>query len=117
MTTPDDPTPQGEFLLYTTEDGRTRVQCRFEDETLWLSQKLMAELYGKDVRTINEHLQTLFEEGEIDPAATIRKFRIVRQEGKHAMSWAGSFGQKLVRRNWHPSPSPRGISVSRQASH
>ena len=57
------------------------MECRFEDETLWLSQKLMAELYGKDVRTINEHLQTLFEEGEIDPAATIRKFRIVRQEG------------------------------------
>ena len=79
--TSDDPAPRGEFLLYTTEDGRTRVECRFEDATLWLSQKLMAELYGKDVRTINEHLQTLFEEGEINPAATIRKFRIVRQEG------------------------------------
>lgn len=86
MTTPDDPTPRGEFLLYTTEDGRTRVECRFEDETLWLSQKLMAELFDVEVPTVNEHLKTLFESGEIDPAATIRKFRIVRQEGKRRVA-------------------------------
>ncbi len=46
------------FLLYQTEDGRTRIQCRFESETIWLTQKLMAELFQKDVRTINEHIQT-----------------------------------------------------------
>ena len=50
-------------------------------DTLWLTQALMAELYGKDVRTVNEHIQNLYEEGEIDPTATIRKFRIVRREG------------------------------------
>jgi hypothetical protein len=74
--------PTGEVILYPTEDGRTRVECRFAGETVWLTQALMAELFGKDVRTINEHLQNLFEEGELDPAATIRKFRIVRTEGE-----------------------------------
>ena len=74
--------PTGEIILYSTEDGRARVECRFAGETVWLTQALMAELYQKDVRTINEHLQNLFEEGELDPEATIRKFRIVRREGE-----------------------------------
>ncbi len=55
--------PAGEFLLYQTEDGRTRVECRFVEDTLWLTQAVMAELYQKDVRTINEHLKNAFEEG------------------------------------------------------
>jgi hypothetical protein len=76
----------GEFLLYETEDGRTRVECRFADDTLWLTQALMAELFQKDVRTINEHLQNIYEEQELDPEATIRKFRIVRQEGNRKVS-------------------------------
>ena len=71
----------GEIILYQTEDGRIRVECRFADETLWLSQALMGELFQKDVRTINEHLQNLYDEGELDSAGTIRKFRIVRREG------------------------------------
>ncbi|HVA63921.1 MAG TPA: virulence RhuM family protein [Terriglobales bacterium] len=74
--------PTGEILLYQTEDGRARVECRFAEESLWLTQALIAELYGKDVRTINEHLQNLFEEGELDRGATIRNFRIVRREGE-----------------------------------
>lgn len=82
----DLPAPQGEFLLYTTEDGRTRVECRFEDETIWLSQKLMSELFEVEVPTINEHLKTLCESGEIDPNPTIRKFRIVRQEGQRQVA-------------------------------
>jgi hypothetical protein len=79
---PGDPAPPtGEIVLYQTEDGRTRVECRFVDETLWLSQALIAELFQKDVRTVNEHLQNIYEEGEIEEQATIRKFRIVRREG------------------------------------
>ncbi|MBF0311692.1 MAG: virulence RhuM family protein, partial [Magnetococcales bacterium] len=73
--------PTGEILLYETEDGRTRVECRFVEETLWLSQALMADLFQKDIRTISEHLMNLFEEGELTPESTIRKFRIVRREG------------------------------------
>jgi hypothetical protein len=79
---PDDPAPPtGEIVLYQTEDGRTRVECRFVDETLWLSQALIGELFQKDVRTVNEHLQNIYQEGEIEEQATIRKFRIVRREG------------------------------------
>jgi hypothetical protein len=71
----------GEILLYQTEDGRVRVECRFEDDNLWLTQKLIADLFQKDVRTINEHLQNIYQDRELVPEATIRKFRIVRQEG------------------------------------
>jgi hypothetical protein len=51
-----DETPQSSIVLYRTEDGRTRIECRFEEETIWLTQKLIADLFDKDVRTINEHL-------------------------------------------------------------
>ena len=50
------PVPQGgEIILYQTEDGQTRIQCRFEDKAIWLTQKLMGELFQKDIRTIDEH--------------------------------------------------------------
>ncbi|MBC3250873.1 hydroxyacid dehydrogenase [Serratia fonticola] len=78
--------PVGEFLLFKSADGSTRVECRFEAETLWLSQASMAELYDKDVRTINEHLINIYKEGELEQNATIRKFRIVRQEGTRQVS-------------------------------
>ena len=80
MSVPE-PTPQSSLILYQTEDGQTRVQCRFEDESIWLTQALLAQLFDKDVRTINEHLVNIFEEGELSREATIRKFRIVRAEG------------------------------------
>lgn len=80
------PNPGGEFLLYTTEDGKSRVECRFENETLWLSQKLMSDIFEVEVPTVNEHLKTLYESGEIDPDPTIRKFRIVRQEGSRQVA-------------------------------
>ena len=79
---PGDATPPcGDIVLYRTEDGRTRLECRFAQETLWLTQALIAELFQKEVRTINEHLQNIYEERELDPGPTIRKFRIVRREG------------------------------------
>lgn len=72
----------GQFLLYRTDGGKTRVECRLADNTLWLSQALIAELFDVSVPTVNEHLKNLYAEGELDPAATIRKFRMVRREGK-----------------------------------
>ncbi|MCP5499587.1 MAG: virulence RhuM family protein [Leptospiraceae bacterium] len=57
-----------------------------EEETVWLSQKQMAELYQKDVRTVNEHIQNIYSEEELLPEATIRNFRIVQQEGKRQVS-------------------------------
>ena len=79
---PSPPTPGGEFLFYQTEDGRIRLQVRLEDETVWLTQKLMAELFQKDVRTINEHIRNIFEERELSLDSVIRKFRITAADGK-----------------------------------
>lgn len=73
--------PQGEIILFQTEDGRTRVECRFANETLWLSQALIAELFQITVPTVNYHLKTIYEEGELAAEATIRRFLIVRREG------------------------------------
>ncbi|MBN1829138.1 MAG: hydroxyacid dehydrogenase, partial [Deltaproteobacteria bacterium] len=67
------PPDKGELILYQTEDGKTKVEVRLQDETVWLSQKLMAELFQKDLRTINEHITNIFDEGELVPGATIRK--------------------------------------------
>lgn len=75
-----------DIILYTDPEGHVRVEVYFEDETFWLSQKRMAELFGKDVRTINEHLKNIFESGELDPDPTIRKFRIVQMEGNREVS-------------------------------
>jgi hypothetical protein len=71
----------GEFVLFQTEDAQTRVQVRLTDGVLWLTQRQMAELYEKDVRTVNEHLKNVYDDGELDPESTIRKFRIVAREG------------------------------------
>lgn len=83
---PEDVAPLSSIILYQTEDGRTRIECRFENETLWLTQALIAELFDKDVRTINEHLVNIYDEGELDRGATIRKFRRVRIEGARQVS-------------------------------
>jgi hypothetical protein len=78
----DEKPPQSEIVLYQTEDGRTRIECRFEGKTLWLTQKFMAELFGKDVRTVNEHIQNIFAEDELTSSSVIRKFRITASDGK-----------------------------------
>lgn len=68
--------------IFTSADGQAQLEVTLEHETVWLSQAQMAELFGKDVRTISEHLNNIFAEEELMQEATIRKFRIVRQEGK-----------------------------------
>ncbi len=75
------PVPGGEFLLYTSEDGNVRLSVRIQDGTVWLNQRLIAELFDVSVKTASEHLVNIYEEGELDPGATIRKFRIVQTEG------------------------------------
>lgn len=75
-----------EIVFYQTEDGRSRFQVSLDQGTVWLTQRLLAELFQKDVRTVNEHIQNIFAEGELDPEATIRKFRTVRTEGDREVS-------------------------------
>lgn len=69
-----------EFLIYLTENGESRVQVRLFQQSVWLTQKLIADLFDKSVPTINEHIWNIYEEKELDPEATIRKFRIVQME-------------------------------------
>lgn len=70
-----------EFLIFTNQSGADTVEVRYEDETIWLSQKLMATLFDVTVPTINEHLKNIYEQGEITEKGTIRKFRTVQTEG------------------------------------
>ena len=83
---PEKSATSSQILLYQTEDGHSRIEVRLENETVWLSQKLLAELFQKDVRTINEHIKNICTEGELEPEATIRKFRIVQTEGGRQVS-------------------------------
>ena len=69
------------MLVYTTEDGQYRVECRFADETLWLSQALMAELFQVTPQNITLHLKALYAEGELDEEATCKDYLQVRREG------------------------------------
>ncbi len=73
---------KGELIIYTTEDGKTSLDVHLDHETVWLTQKQMSELFGKDVRTVNEHLKNVFKEGELDETPVIRKFRITAADGK-----------------------------------
>lgn len=70
-----------EFLMFTAQEGETAIEARYEDETVWLTQRLMAELFGVDVRTVNEHLRNIYGSNELSEGATIRKLRIVQHEG------------------------------------
>jgi hypothetical protein len=84
---PDDtPPPQSSIILYQTEDGRTRIQCRFDAETLWLTQVQIAELFQTSVPNINLHLKAIYAEGELTEAATIKSYLIVRTEGARQVS-------------------------------
>lgn len=71
----------GKILIYQNEKGDTKIDVYFEEDTIWMTQRSMAELYQVDVRTINEHIGNILNDGELDEIATIRNFRIVRQEG------------------------------------
>jgi len=76
--------PEGQLLIY--QDGALRLQVRIDGKTVWLTQRLIAELYQVSVKTVSEHLRNVYEEHELDPAATIRKFRIVQTEGSRQVS-------------------------------
>ena len=77
---------QGDIVIYQTEDGGTKIDVRFEGETVWLTQQQMAELFGSSRTNIVEHIRHIYEEGELDEASTCRKFRQVRDEGGRQVS-------------------------------
>lgn len=77
----DQALPDSEIILYQTEDGRTRIQCRLEDETLWLTQAQMAELFETTPQNVTLHLKSIFAEGELVESATCKDYLQVRLEG------------------------------------
>ncbi|MFC1532262.1 virulence RhuM family protein [Thermodesulfobacteriota bacterium] len=77
------PAKSTEFLLYQTEDGQTRIDVILVNETVWLSQAQMCELFDKDRRTISEHIRNIFKEGELREESVVRKFRTTAADGKN----------------------------------
>jgi hypothetical protein len=77
-----------EYLTFiaATGDSRDSFEMRYEDENIWLTQRMMATLYDMDVRTINYHIKNVLADSEVQPEATIRKFRIVQEEGGRQVS-------------------------------
>ena len=76
----------GEFLIYQTEDGLTKLDVRMEDETVWLTQQQMAELFQTSRTNVVDHIKNIYEEGELDENSTCRKFRQVRMEGNRQVT-------------------------------
>jgi hypothetical protein len=75
-----------EIILYTTSEGTVRVEVVFQDESFWLTQKQIAGLFGVDVRTVNEHLKSIFSSGELQPDSVIRKIRITAADSKNYLT-------------------------------
>lgn len=73
---------KSDFLLYTASSGEVKIEVFFANETVWLTQKRMAELFGVDVRTVSEHLQNIFNSGELQEKSVIRKIRTTARDGK-----------------------------------
>ncbi len=69
------------IIMYTTEDGLTKIETTFDEDTVWLSLEQMAELFQRDKSTISRHIKNIFEEGELTQAATVAKFATVQTEG------------------------------------
>jgi len=78
--------PRTEIVLYQTDDGQTRIQVRMVDETVWLSQAQMVELFQSSKANVSEHIAHVFEEGELDEQSTVRVFRTVQDEGGRKVS-------------------------------
>lgn len=70
-----------EILIYQNQEGNIKIDVRLEDETVWLTQAQMGQLFGKDKRTVSKHIGNVFSEGELDKSSTVRKFRTVQIEG------------------------------------
>ena len=74
--------PSSELLIYQTEDGQTKIDVRMDNETVWLTQQMMAELFQTSQQNISLHINNIYEEGELEPQATHKEYLLVRQEGQ-----------------------------------
>ena len=76
------PTPQGEIVIYQSKDGNTKIDVRFVDETVWLTQAQLCELYQSSKANVSEHIKNIFEEGELEENSVVRKIRTTAADGK-----------------------------------
>ena len=76
----------GEILIYQTDDGQTNIEVKIEDDTVWLTQQQMSELFQTSRTNVVEHIKHIYEEGELDEISTCRNFRQVRQEGSREVA-------------------------------
>lgn len=111
---------QGEIVIYQSEDGNTKIDVRFVDETVWLTQAQMADLFQSSRTNIVEHIQHIYEEGELDESSTCRKFRQVRTEGNRQKLSIGARAQdleqdrfRILRFRGGPSGAPQSDAYER----
>jgi hypothetical protein len=109
--------PASEIVFYQGEDGRSRIQVRLDGATVWLTQRPLADLYQVSVPTINEHVANIFDEQELDPSPTIRKFRIVQTEGTREVSrLVDHFNLEVILAVGYRVRSHRGMQFRRWAT-
>ncbi len=77
---------KGDIIIYQSENGDTKIDVHFQDETVWLTQAQLCELYQSSKTNVSEHIKNIFEEGELDEGATVRKFRTVQTEGDRSVN-------------------------------
>ena len=105
------------LILYTTEDGRSRIQLRAQEETVWLTQLEMAALFDATKQNISLHLKNLFEDGELDPAATVKESLTVQIEGSREVQRPVTlYNLDAILAVGYRVRSPRGVQFRRWAS-
>lgn len=106
--------PIGEFVMFASGDGKVRVECRFESDTLWLSQAMICKLYGKAKATISEHIKHIFEEGELEENSVVRFYRTTASDGKNYQ--VQHFSLPLILAAGYRVRSPRGTQFRQWAT-
>ncbi len=109
-----------EYLTYVaaTGDAEESIEMRYEDENIWLTQKMLAALYTVDVRTINEHIKNIFSDGELEEDSTIRKYRIVQQEGERSITRGiNHFNLQVAIAVGFKVNNPRAVQFRKWANH
>ena len=114
---PHNTRPDSAIAIYQTEDGSSRIQVRIEDETVWLTQRLISDLYQVGVNTINHHIKGIYEDGELSSEATIRQYRIVQTEGKRQVRrLVEHYNLDMILAVGYRVRSPRGVQFRQWAT-
>lgn len=106
-----------ELILYTTEDGRIRIQLRADGDTVWLTQLEMAELFNATKQNISLHLRNIFADGELDPKATVKDYLTVQTEGRRKVRRSlALYNLDAILAVGYRVRSPRGVQFRRWAT-